>query len=63
MGPHQLQQILCLSVDERIHLVEAIWDSIAENQESLTVTDAPRVEMDRRLTAHLRDRGAARPWR
>jgi len=62
MGSHQLQQILSLSVEERIQLVEAIWDSIAENQEALPVTEAQRAELDRRLATHLRDPGSARPW-
>lgn len=40
MSPNQLEQILNLTVDERIQLVEAIWDSIADNPESLPVTEA-----------------------
>jgi putative addiction module component (TIGR02574 family) len=62
MSSLPLQQILSLSVEERIQLVEAIWDSIAENPETLPVTEAQRAELDRRLATHLRDPGAARPW-
>ena len=62
MSPTQLEEILRLSVDERIQLVEAIWDSIAEHPEMLPVTEAQRRELDRRLADHLREPDATRPW-
>ena len=62
MSPAQIEELLNLSVEERIELVEAIWDSIAEHPESLPVTDAQRHELDRRLSEHLTDPSAARPW-
>ena len=62
MSPTQLQEILRLSVEERIQLVEAIWDSIAEHPESLPVTDSQRRELDRRLADHLREPDSARNW-
>ena len=62
MSPTQLGEILSLSVEERIQLVEAIWDSIAEHPESLPITDAQRKELDRRLADHQKAPHAARPW-
>ena len=62
MSPAQIEEILRLSVEDRIQLVEAIWDSIAEHPESLPVTEAQRKELDRRLADHLREPEAARPW-
>ena len=62
MSPSQLEQPLSLSVEERIQLVEAIWDSIADRPETLPVTGAQRAELDRRLAAHLKDPGATRGW-
>ena len=41
-----------LSIDERIQLVEEIWDSIAVDQAALPLTDEQRVELDRRLDAY-----------
>lgn len=38
-----------LSIDERLKLVEDIWDSIAEDQEALRLTDEQRSELDARL--------------
>ena len=38
-----------LSVDEKMQLVEELWDSIAADQASLPLTEAQRAELDRRL--------------
>ena len=62
MSPSQLEKLLSLSVEERIQLVEAIWDSIADRPESLPVTGAQRAELDRRLAAHHKDPGGTRGW-
>ena len=62
MSPSQLEQLLNLSVEDRIQLVEAIWDSIADDPDSLPVTEAQRAELDRRLAAHQRDPDATRAW-
>ncbi len=44
-----IHEILSLSVPERIQLVEDIWDSIAAVPEALELTEAQKVELDRRL--------------
>ena len=56
------EEILRLSVPERVQLVEAIWESIAASPESLPVTDAQRQELDRRLDAYARDPSELRSW-
>ena len=48
----QMQEILQLSVAERIQLVEDIWDSIALKPEDIPLTDAERQELDRRLLSY-----------
>ncbi len=54
---------LDLSVAERIHLVEDIWDSIAtENPEAAALTTAQLRELQRRLDAHDQDPSSAVPW-
>ena len=45
MDPH----LKHLSVDERIRLVEDLWDSIAADQNALPLTQDQRLELDRRL--------------
>ena len=44
-----LAEIESLSIEERLALVEAIWDSIAAESENLPLTDAQRQELERRL--------------
>ena len=44
-----MSEILRLPVEERLRLVESIWDSIAECPEALELTDAQKRELDRRL--------------
>ena len=51
MSPVAHAEILELSVAERIQLVEDIWDSIVADPASLSLTDAQRQELDRRLDA------------
>jgi putative addiction module component (TIGR02574 family) len=51
-----------MSVAERLALAEAIWESIAPQIEAAPLTDAQKAEIDRRLTAHEANPGAAIPW-
>lgn len=44
-----------LPLAERIRLVEDIWDSIAEEQRELPVSETQRRELDRRLEAYRLD--------
>jgi putative addiction module component (TIGR02574 family) len=39
-------------VEDRLRLVEDLWDSIAADQSALPLTDAQRRELDRRLDAY-----------
>lgn len=55
-------EIAKLSLDERIALVEAIWDSIAAEVEASPLTEAQRQEVDRRLAAHRANPQSAIPW-
>ena len=51
-----------LSVEERIALVQEIWDSIASEAEQSALTAAQRQEVDHRLAAHRANPQAAIPW-
>ena len=57
-----LAEIVALSVDERIRLVEAIWDSIAAEPGQLQLTAAQQQELARRLAAHTASPEAVVPW-
>ena len=54
--------VLNLSVSERIQLVEDIWDSIAEVPGELPLSEAQKVELDRRLEAYHRNPDQGSPW-
>jgi putative addiction module component (TIGR02574 family) len=41
-----------LAVEDRLDLVEQIWDSIAADNPSLPLTDHQRAELDRRISDH-----------
>lgn len=51
-----------LSLDERLHLVERLWESLAETPKSIPLTDPQRAELDRRLANIERDGAAGIPW-
>jgi putative addiction module component (TIGR02574 family) len=58
----KLSELLALPVEERLKLVEALWESVAECPEALALTPAQKQELDRRLTAYERDPDAGVPW-
>ena len=51
-----------LSVAERIQLAEDLWDSIAADTGDIALTDAQRVELERRLADLQQDPDAGEPW-
>lgn len=57
-----MQNILKLSVSERILMVEAIWESIAEDEESLNLTPETKQLLDKRLEAHRKDPVEGSTW-
>ena len=57
-----LDEVLQLPVPERIRIVEAIWDSIADNPEALELSDEQKAELDRRLEDLEKNPNAGSPW-
>jgi putative addiction module component (TIGR02574 family) len=51
-----------LGVDERLTLVEEIWDSIAADSAAIPLTDGQRSELDRRLKEHEADPDDVVSW-
>ena len=57
-----LAEIVLLSVDERIRLAEAIWDSIASEPGQPELTEAQQQALERRLAAHTASPEDVAPW-
>ena len=49
MKQQLVAEILALPVEDRVRLVEAIWDSISAVPEALPLTEWQKEELDRRL--------------
>ncbi len=48
-------EILALPLEDRVQLVEAIWDSISSVPEALPLTEWQKEELDRRLAEYESD--------
>ena len=59
-------RIEALSAQERLDLLERLWDSLSRTPANVPVTDSQRVELDRRLDALdedvSQDRALGVPW-
>jgi putative addiction module component (TIGR02574 family) len=62
MAKIERSAMLEMSISERLRLVEAIEDSIAEHPEALPLSDAEREELDRRWAEYVKDPVAGAPW-
>jgi putative addiction module component (TIGR02574 family) len=62
MSTELAEQIKKLSVNERILLVEEIWDSIAADDESFELTQAQKAELERRIEADKLNPNEGRTW-
>lgn len=51
-----------LSSEERLRLLEEIWESLSVTPEAIPLTSAQREELDRRLDELDRDGPAGIPW-
>ena len=51
-----------LGIEDRIALVTAIWDSIADEPHTSLLSDDQRAELDRRLADHIANPADVVPW-
>ena len=54
-------KLLDLPIEERIRVVEDLWDSIAADQGALPLTSDQKAELDRRLDTYEIDKNPGRP--
>jgi putative addiction module component (TIGR02574 family) len=57
-----LSQALSLGVEDRLKLIEEIWDSLVATPEAIPVTEAQRRELAKRRRAHARNPLSAKSW-
>jgi putative addiction module component (TIGR02574 family) len=51
-----------LGIEERLTLVEELWDSIAADSSAVPLTKAQRDELDRRIADHEANPNDVVPW-
>jgi putative addiction module component (TIGR02574 family) len=59
---HLMNEILKLSPSERITMVEAIWDSLAENDDLPGISPETKHMLDARLKAHDQEPEKGSEW-
>ncbi|MGA9335071.1 MAG: addiction module protein [Rudaea sp.] len=61
MNTVNIATLRALPVEDRLGLVEELWDSIAADQNALPLTDEQRQALDQRLDAYEIDGQPGRP--
>lgn len=56
------EELFKLSAAERLELVEELWDSIADEDEALALTQEQREDLERRLAEADADPSGGSPW-
>jgi putative addiction module component (TIGR02574 family) len=57
MSEPDVAEILKLPTEERMRILELIWQSLAAEPSAVPLSDAHRAVIDERLTDHARDPG------
>ena len=58
----EIKKILKMSVDDRIHLVQTIWDSIAIDTETSQISKEHKKILDERIKAHANNPDDTVSW-
>ena len=56
------EELFKLTAAERLELVEELWDSIADEDKALELTDEQREDLERRLAEADADPAGGSPW-
>jgi putative addiction module component (TIGR02574 family) len=57
-----VEELKRLPVNDRLALLEAVWDSLVDAPGALKVTEAQRAELDRRIARLDRDPASVETW-
>ena len=58
----EIKDILKLSVEERLHLVQTIWDSISGEAEETPISDEHKAILNERLGSYKKNSGENVSW-
>ena len=56
------EQIMPLTVAERLQLIEEIWNSISNNDQEILLTSTQKEEIDRRLESYTDVKNQGKSW-
>ena len=59
---HTINELKALPLQDRLKVVEAVWDSIDEDSSEVPLTSEQRAELDRRMAAHEANPDSALTW-
>jgi len=62
MSAINLSEVIKLPIQERIRIVEAIWDSVAEHPDQVELMPWQAEELDRRFAAYQANPSEGIPW-
>ena len=62
MGDFKTSEILALSVEQRLELVERVWDTLVDTPEQIPVPSWHIDAIDQALTARERDANSGSSW-
>ena len=57
-----LEQVMHLSVEEKLDIISALWESMAEHPERIPVPDWQLKELERRIEAQQKDPQPGQTW-
>ena len=57
-----VEEIRALSVEERLQLIAALWDSLDDSPDEIPLTEAQKHEIDRRLDRYQRGETQLYTW-
>ncbi len=56
------EQILALSISEKLQLIEYIWDSLVVDADKIPLTESQKQELDRRLASYQNLENQGESW-
>jgi putative addiction module component (TIGR02574 family) len=56
------EQIMPLTVAERLQLIEEIWNSISNDESEIALTSAQQEEIERRLASYTDIKNQSKSW-